>query len=331
MISIGFEGSANKLGIGIMRESEILANERDTFVTPPGTGFVPSETAEHHKRKVLSLLKRSLAKAEINLKDIDIFCYTRGPGMAAPLIVVATVARTLAFYFEKPLVPVNHCVAHIEMGRFITKAKNPTILYVSGGNTQVIAYKNGTYQIFGETLDIAVGNCLDRVGRHLKLSNDPCTAANLEKEALKGIKYVEIPYVVKGMDVSFSGIVSHCHSIECKSQQDRYNLCFSLQETVFAMLVEVTERAMAHTNSTEALIVGGVGCNRRLQSMMEEMVRQRGGVVHCTDERFCIDNGLMIAYTGMLMHKSGCKFSYKDLQCQQRFRTDHVDVKWRNS
>ncbi|KAL0266144.1 UNVERIFIED_CONTAM: hypothetical protein PYX00_011860 [Menopon gallinae] len=308
MISIGFEGSANKLGIGIMRDSEILANEKETFVTPPGTGFVPSETAEHHRRKILSLLKRSLAKAGISLRDADIFCYTRGP---------------------KPLVPVNHCVAHIEMGRFITKADNPTLLYVSGGNTQVIAYKNGVYQIFGETLDIAVGNCLDRVGRHLNLSNDPCTAANLEKCALKGTRYVEIPYVVKGMDVSFSGIVSHCKSVECKTPQDQYDLCFSLQETVFAMLVEVTERAMAYTNSKEALIVGGVGCNKRLQSMMEEMVRQRGGVVHCTDERFCIDNGLMIAYTGMLMHKSGCTFSRKDMQCQQRFRTDHVEVRWR--
>ena len=250
--------------------------------------------------------------------------------MAAPLIVVATVARTLAFYFKKPLVPVNHCVAHIEMGRFITKAQNPVILYVSGGNTQIIAYKDGLYKIFGETLDIAIGNCLDRVGRHLNLPNEPCTAANLEKYALKGRKYIDIPYVVKGMDVSFSGIFSYCKKVKCETIQDQYDLCFSLQECAFAMLVEVTERAMAYTNNNEILIVGGVGCNKRLQEMMESMAKQRNGIAHSTDERFCIDNGLMIAYTGHLMHEHGCTFTFQDLQCQQRFRTDHVKIRWRN-
>lgn len=330
MISIGFEGSANKLGIGIISDGTILANERVTYITPAGTGFVPSATAAHHRKEVLGVLKRALAKAGVALSDIDIFCYTKGPGMASPLMFVATVARTLAFHFRKPLIPVNHCIAHIEMGRLITGAHNPTLLYVSGGNTQIIAYKDGIYRIFGETLDIAVGNCLDRVGRHLKLPNDPCTAANLEKYASKGTRYIEIPYVVKGMDVSFSGILSHCKNVRCDTLQDQYDLCFSLQETVFAMLVEVTERAMAYTNSNEALIVGGVGCNLRLQRMVEEMVKQRNGVVHCTDERFCIDNGLMIAHTGMLMHKSGCTFEFGDLQCQQRFRTDHVKATWRS-
>lgn len=329
MIAIGFEGSANKLGVGIVKDEAILSNERVTYITPPGTGFVPSATAEHHRRELLRVLKKALDKAGVKIKDIDVFCYTKGPGMASPLIMVATVARTLAFHYKKPLVPVNHCIAHIEMGRFITKAQNPILLYVSGGNTQIIAYKDGLYKIFGETLDIAVGNCLDRIGRHLGLPNEPCTAANVEKYALNGKRYIEIPYVVKGMDVSFSGILSYCKNFECKSTQDHYDLCFSLQETVFAMLVEVTERAMAYTNSSEALIVGGVGCNRRLQEMMEDMVKQRGGTVHCTDERFCIDNGLMIAHTGLLMHKSGCSFFFEELKCQQRFRTDSVKVKWR--
>ena len=92
------------------------------------------------------------------LDDIDILCYTKGPGMAQPLSVGAIVTRTLAQLYDKPIVGVNHCIGHIEMGRVVTGAQNPTILYVSGGNTQVIAYAQQTYQIFGETLDIAVGN-----------------------------------------------------------------------------------------------------------------------------------------------------------------------------
>lgn len=329
MIVIGFEGSANKLGIGIMKDNQILCNERITYVTPPGTGFVPSETGKHHRHKVLNLLKKSLEVANIKISDVEVVCYTKGPGMACPLTFVATVARTIAFFLDKPLVPVNHCVAHIEMGRFITGSENPTLMYVSGGNTQIIAFKDGRYRIFGETMDIAIGNCLDRVGRLLNLDNSPCTAYHVEKYALMGKKYIKIPYVVKGMDVSFSGILSHCKTIKINEKQDEYDLCYSLQETVFAMIVEVMEKVMVYTKSNEALIVGGVGCNERLQQMVGDMVKQRNGKFYFTDERFCIDNGLMIAYTGMLMHKNGYVLDYGCSGCTQRFRTDSVEITWR--
>lgn len=91
------------------------------------------------------------------------------------------------------------------MGRLITSAKNPTVLYVSGGNTQIIAYARKRYRIFGETIDIAVGNCLDRFARILKISNAPSPGYNVEQMAKNGSKYVPLPYCVKGMDVSFSG------------------------------------------------------------------------------------------------------------------------------
>lgn len=184
-----------------------------------------------------------------------------GPGMAPPLISVAVVARTLALLWDLPLVPVNHCIGHIEMGRLITGARNPVILYVSGGNTQVIAYSHNRYRIFGETIDIAVGNCLDRFARVIHLSNDPSPGFNIEQMAKRGAEkrtYIPLPYIVKGMDVSFSGILSHVESV-AKDYEPEV-LCYSLQETIFAMLVEITERAMAHVQSNEVLIVGGVGC-----------------------------------------------------------------------
>lgn len=181
--------------------------------------------------------------------------------MAPPLLVLAIVARTVSQIWNKPLLGVNHCIGHIEMGRLITKATNPTVLYVSGGNTQVIAYSLKRYRIFGETIDIAVGNCLDRFARIIKLSNDPSPGYNIEQLAKQGKKLASLPYSVKGMDVSFSGLLSHIEKI-VKTQQkhgDNKNdelytdedLCFSLQETVFAMLIEITERAMAHCGSQE--------------------------------------------------------------------------------
>ena len=273
-------------------------------------------------------------EAKVTPNEIDCICFTKGPGMGAPLVSVAMVARTVAQLWNKPLVAVNHCIGHIEMGRLITGAVNPIVLYVSGGNTQVIAYSRKRYRIFGETIDIAVGNCLDRFARVLKLSNDPSPGYNIEQLAKQGQQYIELPYVVKGMDVSFSGLLSY---IENVSRQKLDNgectpadLCYSLQETVFAMLVETTERAMAHCGSDEVLIVGGVGCNERLQEMMGQMVSERGGRVYAIDERYCIDNGAMIAQAGWEMFQSGCVTSLEDSWCTQRYRTDEVEVTWRN-
>lgn len=333
VIVIGFEGSANKIGVGIIRDGVVLANPRRTFISPPGQGFMPSETAKHHQEHVLEITRQALDEAKLQPQEIDAICFTKGPGMAPPLVSVAVVARTLAQLWSKPIIGVNHCIGHIEMGRLITGAQNPTVLYVSGGNTQVIAYENQCYRIFGETIDIAVGNCLDRFARVLKLSNDPSPGYNIEQLAKKGKKYLELPYVVKGMDVSFSGLLSFIESrapnLIKSGKYTPEDLCYSLQETVFAMLIEITERAMAHCNSNEVLIVGGVGCNLRLQQMMDIMCQERGGKLFATDERFCIDNGAMIAQAGYEMFKVGMFSNLEDTQVTQRFRTDQVKIKWR--
>uniref|UniRef100_A0A0N4ZFR7 N(6)-L-threonylcarbamoyladenine synthase n=1 Tax=Parastrongyloides trichosuri TaxID=131310 RepID=A0A0N4ZFR7_PARTI len=332
---LGIEGSANKIGVGIIRDGIVLSNPRKTFNAPPGEGFRPSEVAAHHSTYCVGLVIEALKNARIKdpRKEIDGIAYTKGPGMGGPLQVGAVVARTLAQALEKPILPVNHCIGHIEMGRLITGADNPTVLYVSGGNTQVISYSHQKYQIFGETLDIAVGNCLDRFARVLKLSNEPSPGYNIEQMAKNGKKLFPLPYSVKGMDVSFSGILTTVEKEAPKLiQSGEYtaeDLCFSLQEVVFAMLIEITERAMAHNDSHEVLIVGGVGCNKRLQEMMGKMAEERGAKLFATDMRFCIDNGAMIAQAGWEMYKSGQFCEIKDATFTQRYRTDDVHVAWR--
>jgi len=259
-------------------------------------------------------------------------------------------ARTLSLLWKVPLIAVNHCIAHIEMGRVATSASDPVVLYVSGGNTQVIAYSDGRYRIFGETIDIAVGNCLDRFARVVGLSNDPSPGYNIELEARKHcqerpLKFVELPYVVKGMDVSFSGLLTFIEDLTKKKEfvkngdekqgEEQFttaDLCYSLQETIFAMLVEITERTMAHCGQNSVLIVGGVGCNKRLQHMMADMVADRGGTLCAMDHRYCIDNGAMIAQAGMFGLQFGSEsmlVKMEETQCTQRFRTDQVEVVWR--
>ena len=215
-----------------------------------------------------------------------------------------------------------------------------------------------SYRIFGEALDIAVGNCLDRFARTLEISNDPAPGYNIEQLAKRyvsqpkgsrisdtlgrGNVLVDLPYAVKGMDCSFSGILASVDLLaadvlakqrdgsEAAAAVTTADLCHSLQETVFAMLVEITERAMAHVGAAQVLIVGGVGCNERLQEMMGLMARDRGGSVFATDERFCIDNGIMIAHAGLLAYATGFVTPLDESTCTQRFRTDEVHVKWRD-
>ena len=145
MIALGLEGSANKLGIGLIRHlpgapAEVLANIRHTYISPPGEGFLPKDTAKHHRNWIVPLVKGALKESKTKISDIDCICFTKGPGMGAPLQSVAVAARCLSLLWNKPLVGVNHCIGHIEMGREITGADNPVVLYVSGGNTQIIAY-----------------------------------------------------------------------------------------------------------------------------------------------------------------------------------------------
>ncbi|KAG7902351.1 hypothetical protein KL935_001259 [Ogataea polymorpha] len=352
--SLGLEGSANKLGVGVIEHplekisaynhANVLSNVRDTYVTPPGEGFLPRDTARHHRNWVVRLIKQALKEANIRPDQLDCICFTQGPGMGAPLQSVAIAARTIAQMWDLPLVGVNHCIGHIEMGREITRATNPVVLYVSGGNTQVIAYSRQRYRIFGETLDIAVGNCLDRFARTLRIPNAPSPGYNIEQLAKKGRHLVELPYTVKGMDLSMSGILEYVDSLAHDLFQGKKNkqliradgsrvtvedLCFSLQECIFAMLVEITERAMAHVGSREVLIVGGVGCNERLQEMMGLMAKDRNGSIYATDDRFCIDNGIMIAHAGLLAYRTGARTTLERSVCTQRFRTDEVFVSWR--
>lgn len=113
VIAIGFEGSANKLGIGIIKDGEVLSNCRRTYITPPGEGFLPKETAIHHREKIFVVLKEALDQSGVKPSDIDVVCYTKGPGMGAPLVSVAIVARTVAQLWNKPLLGVNHCIGRI--------------------------------------------------------------------------------------------------------------------------------------------------------------------------------------------------------------------------
>jgi glycoprotease/Kae1 family metallohydrolase len=246
------------------------------------------------------------------------------------LRVDAVAARTLSLTLKKPIIGVNHQVAHVEIGRLIGQMDDPVVLYVSGGNSQVIALAENRYRVFGETLDIPVGNCLDVFGREMRFDNSKLPmGAVVEQKALKGKNYIELPYVVKGMDLSFSGILTAAINKAKEAETKIHDLCMSLQETVFAMLTEVSERALAHTGKDELLVTGGVAANNRLKDMLAGMASNHGAKFAGLPAATAIDNGAMIAWLGLLMHQNGHKQSIEDTLVRQHFRPEEVDVIWR--
>lgn len=324
MLSLGIESTAHTFGIGIANDKgKILANVKATFRSPRG-GIKPQEAADFHLKNAIDVIEKALAEAGVDVKDIDIFSFARGPGLGPCLKIGATMARTLSLIHNKPLAAVNHCVAHIEIGRLLTKAKDPIIVYVSGGNTQIIALEEKRYRVFGETLDIGLGNMLDSFGRALGLAFP--AGPILDKMYFQGKNYIDLPYTVKGTDLAFAGLQTAAEKLIGKVPTA--DLVYSLLHNAFAMLTEVTERALAYTERDEVLLVGGVACSKALQGMLLEMCKQRDAKLFVPKNEFCTDNGAMIAWLGMLEFIHGKTINVAKSSVKQNFRLEETEILW---
>ena len=327
---LGIESTADDFGVGISTfEGEVLANVSDAYVPAEG-GIHPREAARHHAEVADKVLREALEKAEIKACDLNVIAFSQGPGLGPSLRTGATVARSMASYLSIPLVGVNHSVAHIEIGKLETGAVDPVTLYVSGGNTIVTAFDSGRYRVFGETLDIALGNCLDVFARNAGInpSKGVPLGAALERLAADGRILVSLPYVVKGMDLSLSGLLTSAVSVLQIGGFKLEDLCYSLQEYAFSMVTEVTERALAHTEKKEVLLTGGVAANRRLQAMLKSIAEDHDAEFHVVPLQFATDNGAMIAWTGVLAYVHGLVTPIEESFVKLRWRVDKVDVPW---
>lgn len=327
-IIIGIEATAHTFGVGVVKNGVVVGNQRDMYHTDEG-GIIPMDAARHHNEISESIYLKALEEAKIDEKDIDGIAFSQGPGLPPCLLEGIKFAKILSKKLGKPLIPVNHCVAHLEVGR-LTGAKDPVLLYASGANTQVIAYAEGKFRVFGETLDVGVGNFIDNFARYLNLGFPG--GPKIEKLALEGKNYIELPYKVKGMDIALSGILTNLRQKIEKKEYSVEDLSYSMQETVFAMLVETAERAIAHIGKFELLLGGGVACNSRLQEMAKLMCEERGVDFFVPQKGLLVDNGAMIAYLGEIMFNSGIKYLGKELDKLDILptqRTDQVKVSWR--
>ena len=327
MIGLGIESTAHTFSCAILdkngKRGKILSDVRDIYLPPEGEGIHPREASRHHVEKSSDTLREAMKEAKISVKDIDIISYAAGPGLGPCLRVGAVVARTLSSFYKIPIYPVNHAIGHIELGKMLTGAKNPLVLLVSGGHTMLLAFLAGRWRVFGETLDITLGQLLDQFGRSLGFPS-PC-GQKLEKLAERGTNYIPLPYSVRGNDVSFSGLLSATKSAVDKNTED---ICFSLQETAFAMICEATERALSFTKKNELMIVGGVAANKRLSTMLQSISKRQKFKFFAVPPKFAGDCGAQIACLGLLEASVKKGTDLKNTFVKQSWRLDTVDVSY---
>jgi len=316
MIILGVETTAHTFGVGIINDQgEVLANAKDSY-TSKDIGMIPNEIADHHEEVAERILKEAFEQSRLQWKDIAFIAYSAGPGLDPALWAGYKIAKRWAEENEKKLVGVNHCCAHLSIGKVFNNLKDPCYLYVSGVNTQIIVQEKGKYRVMGETLDIGLGNMLDKIGRIMGLGFP--AGPQIEKLA-QGGSYVELPYTIKGMDISFSGVLTKLRQLYEQKKATVQDLCFSMQEVCFAMLAEVVERAMAHTGKQELLLVGGVGANKRFCEMLGIMCKERGAQFYKVPIALAGDQGAMIAWEGFLHREEPINF-----EVDPHWRADEV-------
>ncbi|WEL22596.1 bifunctional N(6)-L-threonylcarbamoyladenine synthase/serine/threonine protein kinase [Halorhabdus sp. BNX81] len=332
---LGIEGTAWAASAAVYDvEADDVTIETDAY-EPDSGGIHPQEAAEHMREAIPQVVERALDIAREQAADagedpdespVDAVAFSRGPGLGPCLRIVATAARALAQRLDVPLVGVNHMVAHLEIGRHRSGFSAPVCLNASGANAHILGYRNGRYRVLGETMDTGVGNAIDKFTRHLGWSHPG--GPKVEKRAKDG-EYIDLPYVVKGMDFSFSGIMSAAKQA-IDDGEPVEDVCYSLQENIFAMLTEVAERALSLSDADELVLGGGVGQNDRLREMLGAMCDQRGADFYAPEPRFLRDNAGMIAVLGAKMYDAGDTIAVEDSRVRPDFRPDEVDVTWRS-
>ena len=325
MLGLGIESTAHTFSCAIIekerKKGKILSDVRKIYRPADGEGIHPREASRHHITNSSSVLSECLREANVTINDLDLISYAAGPGLGPCLRVGAVVARSLSSFYKIPIYPVNHAIGHIELGKLLTGAANPLTLLVSGGHTMILAFLNKQWRVFGETLDITLGQLLDQFGRSIGFAS-PC-GKNIEDLASASSNYVPLPYSVKGNDVSFSGLLSATKSASKKNKADA---CYSLQETAFAMISEAVERALSFTHKKELMIVGGVAANKRLSQMLEDVCKRHGCKFFVVPLRYAGDCGSQICWTGLLESQVKEGASLKDTFVTQSWRLDSVKV-----
>ncbi len=276
-------------------------------------GVVPELASRDHVVKAAPLIREVLNEFG-PVDEIDAIAYTRGPGLIGALLVAASLARGLAWSLQKPVLGIHHMEGHL-LAPILTEHKPEfpfVALLVSGGHTMLVDAKAvGDYRILGETLDDAVGEAFDKTAKLLGLPypGGPELAALADKTDTSGFTFPRPMVNRPGLDFSFSGLktfaLNTVHQNSPLDQSTRAQIAFAFQLAVVDTLRIKCDRAMTETGYSRLVVAGGVGANRRLRLVLNELATKRGGEVYYPDPEYCTDNGAMIAYAGAMRLLAG--------------------------
>ena len=334
MICLGIESTAHTIGAAVTEFSEsenlpfkILSDKKDVYKAPMGSGIHPREASRHHVETSASVVELALREARVNVDEVEFISYSAGPGLGPCLRVGAVVARSLASYYNKPIVPTNHAIGHIELGRFLLGLHDPLVLLISGGHTLIAAQSEEGWRIYGETLDLTLGQLLDQLGRHFGLSSPAGPRIEELASSYDGRDAeLDLPYAIKGNDVSYSGLLTAAKDLGSKGKSNE-SVAFAVQEIAFSLLTEATERALAFTDKDELLVTGGVAANKRLSRMLQEMCDSRGVRLGVIPRQYAGDCGAQIAAAGYLFYENRKAVKPTDAFIRQSWRIDRVDLR----
>ena len=276
-------------------------------------GVVPELASRDHVRKLLPLIRQTLAEAGLGMGDIDGVAYTAGPGLVGALLVGAGVARSLAWALDVPAIGVHHMEGHLLAPLIEDDAPPPPFvaLLVSGGHTQLVAVDAiGQYRLLGETLDDAAGEAFDKTAKMMGLPypGGP-QLAKLAESGTPGVFKFSRPMTDRpGLDFSFSGLKTQvllAWKGSDQSAQTRADIARGFEDAVVDTLAIKCARALDAAGCGTLIVAGGVGANKRLRAKLTEMCERRGGRACFPRPALCTDNGAMIAYAGALRLVAG--------------------------
>ena len=276
-------------------------------------GVVPELASRDHVRKLLPLIRQTLAEAGLGVGDIDGVAYTAGPGLVGALLVGAGVARSLAWALDVPAVGVHHMEGHLLAPLMEEDPPEPPFvaLLVSGGHTQLVAVDRiGQYRLLGETVDDAAGEAFDKTAKLMGLPypGGPQLAALAEQGTPGRFKFTRPMTDRPGLDFSFSGLKTQvllAWRDSDQSEQTRADIARGFEDAVVETLAIKCERALDAAGTDVIVVAGGVGANKRLRAKLQQMAARRGGRACFPRPSLCTDNGAMIAFAGALRLEAG--------------------------
>ena len=312
---LGIESSCDETSVSIVKNgfdeiATVVLSQMDTHSLYGGV--VPEIASRMHVENITIVIEDCLKKADMTMEDIDAIAVTYGPGLIGCLLVGVNAAKTLAYIYNKPLIPVHHIAGHIYANNLVSNMEFPLIsLVISGGHTELI-YMSEHYQFerIGGTLDDAVGECYDKVARVLDLPYPGGPKVDSLAALGKDTYNLPVPLDDDSMNFSFSGLKSAVinlvhNEIQRGNSINKENLACSFQNRVIESLTKKTMKALKDYNVKNLIIAGGVSANKGIRETITELCKDNGIKLTIPNIKYCTDNAAMIAVAGYFAYKKG--------------------------